>query len=513
MTAAGEPSRVDRRAGQVVGLDRRACRTGPGDADGGRCRAWGRARSGRSCCAPPARPRGARPWSSPRSPARRPRQKPPSTRRSCARPSAARRARRTAPRLRSRRVATATRRACPEPGGHHRPLDLPAGGRRHHEPAVGGLHRPRRTQHPQHAIVGASRLLVPGEQIRCVEVGEGVEHRHIDHATAARRAALDERRQRRLGDERRRHLVGDVRRNQRRFVAERISETGRVLASVSRTPEASPSARSGRIPTTRAHTRCGHRSRTVSASSPNRSATPGRQFVISTSAASSSVCSSATPSSAVRSMARLRLLRLPARKITPPSSSCGPNRRYGSPRGRLDLDHLGAEVGEDQAGERARDVARCFDDVDPREWAHLRSLSDHFERPVIERLPCGCSQHDCERAARPRSTRHDRRPVVNDEQPIAIGAGEHVRRRHHARGSRIDEVLLERHPREVACDRHGFVGEDELIAARAIEMLVHERSIIGHVRRIGHPGWTHTVRSVCSQTRRIAARSRASCAA
>jgi hypothetical protein len=86
-------------------------------------------------------------------------------------------------------------------------------------------------------------------------------------------------------------------------------------------------------PDTRTHTSRGNRVRTDSASSPNSSATPGRQFVIRMSAESSSVRSSAIPPSVVRSRATLRLLRLPARKITPPSSSCGPKRRYGSPRG------------------------------------------------------------------------------------------------------------------------------------------------------------------------------------
>ena len=44
-----------------------------------------------------------------------------------------------------------------EAGGEHRPLDLLTCRGREHEPAVGGLHRPRRAQHAQHAVVGLAR--------------------------------------------------------------------------------------------------------------------------------------------------------------------------------------------------------------------------------------------------------------------------------------------------------------------------------------------------------------------
>ena len=69
-----------------------------------------------------------------------------------------------------------------------------------------------------------------------------------------------------------------------------------------------------------------------------------------------------------------------------------------------------------------------------------------------------------------RSADHDGGAVVDDEQPAGRrGPDEQVGRRDGAGAAGVDEVLVERHPGDVAVDRHRLVGEDELVPPRPAE--------------------------------------------
>ena len=89
----------------------------------------------------------------------------------------------------------------------------------------------------------------------------------------------------------------------------------------------------------------------------------------------------ACPSGRLRSTARLRLLRLKAAKKPAPKP---PSPRVWSPlRRRLDLDHVGAELGEDQPGGRAHHRMAEFEDLEAgqRQRAHARTRRMGASRP------------------------------------------------------------------------------------------------------------------------------------
>ena len=97
-------------------------------------------------------------------------------------------------------------------------------------------------------------------------------------------------------------------------------------------------------------------------STPSRESTPGRKFSTTTSAERASARARRRSSGTRRSRTTERLPRFHA--TNRPGS-----RRYGSPRGRFDLEDVGALVGEQLPDERCGDVMAEFQDPQPREQA------------------------------------------------------------------------------------------------------------------------------------------------
>ena len=118
---------------------------------------------------------------------------------------------------------------------------------------------------------------------------------------------------------------------------------------------------------------------TSSQPSPSRSMTPGRKFCTRTSALSTSRRATARPSGFFRSSVRLRWFlwarrkktltplrkRLRARPVALPERSAG----------RLDLDHVGAHVGEELDARRPEQELGEGEDADAREDAERRALA------------------------------------------------------------------------------------------------------------------------------------------
>ena len=87
---------------------------------------------------------------------------------------------------------------------------------------------------------------------------------------------------------------------------------------------------------------------------------PGLKFSLTMSAVAISRSTASLPAGVCRSSARLFLLRLNRGKKPAPEPS---SRRVLSPAERLDLDHLGAQVGQHHAAGRAHDHVGEFDDA------------------------------------------------------------------------------------------------------------------------------------------------------
>ena len=66
---------------------------------------------------------------------------------------------------------------------------------------------------------------------------------------------------------------------------------------------------------------------------------------------------------------------------------------------------------------------------------------------------------------------------VDEQQPLAVDAREEVGGGDRAGGAGVDEVLLRRHPCQVAGDGDRLVGEDELVTAGPAKMRCHDCSI------------------------------------
>src|SRR5438270_8653157 len=114
-------------------------------------------------------------------------------------------------------------------------------------------------------------------------------------------------------------------------------------------------------------TRSGFRALRRAASKPICAITPGRKFSTSTSLVAISRAKTALPSSLRRFSDSERLLRLNAAKYQERPSFMTPcwRRRIADPL-CLDLDHLGAHIGQHQGAERPGQDASQIDDPDPR---------------------------------------------------------------------------------------------------------------------------------------------------
>src|SRR6266851_1481762 len=115
---------------------------------------------------------------------------------------------------------------------------------------------------------------------------------------------------------------------------------------------------------------------TSSQPSPSRSITPGLKFCTRTSALSTSLRATASPSGFLRSSVRLRWFRWARRKkaLTPLRNTLEPDqlRSQSVPPGGLDLDDVGAKVGEELDARGSEEELGEGENTDAREHAQRR---------------------------------------------------------------------------------------------------------------------------------------------
>ena len=199
----------------------------------------------------------------------------------------------------------------------------------------------------------------------------------------------------------------------------------------------------------------------------------GRRFTSSACAVAASSPSCACPSAVARSMYTLRLLRFRLAKYTLwPSTVRAPDLARQVAADRLDLDHVGAEVGEQHPRERAREDVPDLEHPDPGERPGRRRAS----RP---------DQTSAQRVARNASVRLPRLDARRRGRARSGGSGPRGRwrpRRGSSAAAPIDGRLVAR--REQVADVAGVaLLEQPLVVRRVLGVAEHDGSPMRAPRR------------------------------